>query len=169
MSRGLLQTRIALLTGRIKLDVIFFHVCCNSFLLAPLHASTPHHFDNRRSSNIALSPTNISMNFTTQLRYSSSHKHDALYFYFSRLVQPIWEKSLCRLNGLTVEYIYLFYLVFQLETAITSDEMTWLAKKIKALSGAMDKYRLLPQNEHQRRDNSLTLANGILFSLFKSQ
>lgn len=48
------------------------------------------------------------MNFTTQLRYSSSHKHDALYFYFSRLVQPIWEKSLCRLNGLTVKYIYIY-------------------------------------------------------------
>lgn len=49
---------------------------------------------------------------------------------------------------------------FQLDTIISAEEMAWLAKKVKALWLAVEKYRLLPQHDNQRRDNAASIAQA---------
>ncbi|VDO19325.1 unnamed protein product [Heligmosomoides polygyrus] len=65
--------------------------------------------------------------------HSPSRRHDALYYYFSRLVAPIWNHSICRVkNGALI-------------TSLSSEEMDWLSNELRKLGQAMEKYGLLPK------------------------
>ncbi|KAJ1351277.1 hypothetical protein KIN20_007259 [Parelaphostrongylus tenuis] len=103
---------------------------------SPLQASTPR-FDNY-SNIMASSPFCPPMRKPLAgggqgYQHSPSRKHDALYYYFSRLVSPIWNHPICRVkNGVLV-------------TSITSQEMDWLSAELRKLGEVMEKYGLLPK------------------------
>ncbi|KAK6047703.1 hypothetical protein COOONC_14791, partial [Cooperia oncophora] len=65
--------------------------------------------------------------------HSPSRRHDALYYYFSRLVAPIWNHAICRVkNGVLI-------------TSLSSEEMDWLSNELRKLGQVMEKYNLLPK------------------------
>ncbi|KAK6748294.1 hypothetical protein RB195_001115 [Necator americanus] len=103
---------------------------------SPLHASTPR-FENYPTAQISspFSPTMTkSMASGGQgYQHSPSRRHDALYYYFSRLVTPIWNHAICRVKS------------GALVTSLSSAEMDWLSGELRKLGQAMEKYGLLPK------------------------
>uniref|UniRef100_A0A0K0CWC2 Nucleoporin_N domain-containing protein n=1 Tax=Angiostrongylus cantonensis TaxID=6313 RepID=A0A0K0CWC2_ANGCA len=91
-------------------------------------------------------------------QHSPSRKHDALYYYFSRLVSPIWNHPVCRVkNGVLV-------------TSLSSQEMDWLSAELRKLSEVMDKYGLVPKADFTWENTSTGKMNcvysiGIGFSV----
>ncbi|RCN50020.1 hypothetical protein ANCCAN_03849 [Ancylostoma caninum] len=103
---------------------------------SPLHASTPR-FENYPTGQVS-SPFSPTMSKPLAgggqgYQHSPSRRHDALYYYFSRLVAPIWNHAICRVkNGALV-------------TSLSSAEMDWLSTELRKLGQAMEKYGLLPK------------------------
>ncbi|VDM64036.1 unnamed protein product [Angiostrongylus costaricensis] len=117
---------------------------------SPLQASTPR-FDNY-SNIMASSPFCPSMRKPVAsggqgYQHSPSRKHDALYYYFSRLVSPIWNHPVCRVkNGVLV-------------TSLSSQEMDWLSAELRKLSEVMDKYGLVPKADFTWENTSTGKMN----------
>ncbi|KAK0400270.1 hypothetical protein QR680_003432 [Steinernema hermaphroditum] len=64
-----------------------------------------------------------------------SHRHDALYSYFARLFGRFWTLPVCRKEGNTLVSKY------------TSDELTWLTRKLGQYKEAINEYKLIPAAE----------------------
>ncbi|XGW31805.1 hypothetical protein V3C99_010182 [Haemonchus contortus] len=103
---------------------------------SPLQASTPR-FESYPPPAVS-SPFSPTMNKPLAsggqgYAHSPSRRHDALYYYFSRLVTPIWNHAICRVtNGV-------------LTTSLSSEEMDWLSNELRKLGQVMEKYNLLPK------------------------
>ncbi|EYC31518.1 hypothetical protein Y032_0004g2199 [Ancylostoma ceylanicum] len=103
---------------------------------SPLHASTPR-FENYPSGQVS-SPFSPTMSKPLAgggqgYQHSPSRRHDALYYYFSRLVTPIWNHAICRVKS------------GALITSLSSAEMDWLSAELRKLGQVMEKYGLLPK------------------------
>ncbi|PAV68482.1 hypothetical protein WR25_06972 [Diploscapter pachys] len=75
----------------------------------------------------------LSAPFPSHLQHVPSRRHDALYYYFSRLVSPIWNHSICSVVNSNI-----------LKTVLPSKEMHWLASELRKLGKVMDECRLVP-------------------------
>ncbi|WKY04656.1 hypothetical protein Q1695_005570 [Nippostrongylus brasiliensis] len=103
---------------------------------SPLQASTPR-FESHPPPQVS-SPFSPTMNKPLAgggqgFAHSPSRRHDALYYYFSRLVTPIWNHTICRVKD------------GALVTSLSSQEMDWLSNELRKLGQAMERYGLLPK------------------------
>ncbi|CAI4231980.1 unnamed protein product [Auanema sp. JU1783] len=114
---------------------------------SPLFASTPEHSiasPNFFSTPACKSPTgNQSMVGGVPHALNATHRHDALYLYFSRLVSSIWTYSVCKITNKS------------LVTLLSKDELDWLSNELRKLCDVMEKYRLLPATEAGFRNTAV--------------
>uniref|UniRef100_A0A1I7YN66 Nucleoporin_N domain-containing protein n=1 Tax=Steinernema glaseri TaxID=37863 RepID=A0A1I7YN66_9BILA len=64
-----------------------------------------------------------------------SHRHDALYSYFARLLGKFWTQQVCFKKGNTLACRY------------SSEELAWLARKLRQFKEAINEYKLIPAAE----------------------
>uniref|UniRef100_A0A1I7X7C7 NPH3 domain-containing protein n=1 Tax=Heterorhabditis bacteriophora TaxID=37862 RepID=A0A1I7X7C7_HETBA len=86
-------------------------------------------------------------------QHAPSRRHDALYYYFSRLVAPIWNYPLCEVKDNT------------LYTVLNSSEMDWLSAELRRLGDVMEKYGLLPKPDTTWNNTSTGKMNANGFDL----
>ncbi|CAI2351653.1 unnamed protein product [Caenorhabditis sp. 36 PRJEB53466] len=67
------------------------------------------------------------------LRMSPSRRHDALFYYFSRLVAPVWNDTICEVVNEK-----------QLRITFEPESILLLKEQIQKLGSLMDDYRLVP-------------------------
>lgn len=79
------------------------------------------------------------------MRMSPSRRHDALFYYFSRLVAPVWNDTICEvLNGK------------QLTITFEPESIQSLKEEIQKLARLMDDYRLVPMMEFNGYSSNMT-------------
>ncbi|CAI5449360.1 unnamed protein product [Caenorhabditis angaria] len=102
----------------------------------PLLSSTPRLQDTLP--NVYNSPFSPILNTSiatgaTNLRMSPSRRHDALFYYFSRIVSPIWNDTICEvLMGKSLRITF------------EPDRILFLRNELLKLGRIMDEYRLVP-------------------------
>ncbi|CAD6193604.1 unnamed protein product [Caenorhabditis auriculariae] len=107
---------------------------------SPLLSSTPR--GETSYANGYMSPFSPSLNISvtggdpTSMRMLPSRRHDALYYYFSRLVMPIWNYPLCKVVAGK-----------QLEMTFDIGAVQLLAEEIRKLGQIVDDFRLVPSVE----------------------
>lgn len=107
----------------------------------PLLSSTPR-TDNRAGQSYYSSPfsptldISVTSGHNANMKLSTTRRHDALFYYFSRLVAPVWNDTICELVNEK-----------QLQITFESESILLLKAEVQKLGKLMDDYRLVPNIE----------------------
>uniref|UniRef100_A0A1I7TPY0 Nucleoporin_N domain-containing protein n=1 Tax=Caenorhabditis tropicalis TaxID=1561998 RepID=A0A1I7TPY0_9PELO len=116
----------------------------------PLLSSTPR-IESRTGQSFVNSPFSpiLDMSVTAgpnaHVRMSPSRRHDALFYYFSRLVAPVWNDTICEVLNEK-----------QLRITFEPESMIILKEEIHKLGKLMDDYRLVPNMEFGGYSSNMT-------------
>ncbi|CAL2042160.1 unnamed protein product [Caenorhabditis brenneri] len=107
----------------------------------PLLSSTPR-VEGRmtRYANSPFSPTldvTLASAHGGNMKMSPSRRHDALFYYFSRLVAPVWNEAICEVVNNK-----------QLKILFDPESFLLLKDEVQKLGVLMDDYRLVPNMEY---------------------
>ncbi|EFO87357.1 CRE-NPP-8 protein [Caenorhabditis remanei] len=107
----------------------------------PLLSSTPM-AEGRNGAHLYSSPFSpqFDMSMSTgqhgNMKMSPSRRHDALFYYFSRLVAPVWNDTICEVHNEK-----------QLKITFEPESIVLLREELQKLGRLMDDYRLVPTME----------------------
>ncbi|CAB3405853.1 unnamed protein product [Caenorhabditis bovis] len=126
---------------------------------SPLLSSTPRttDFGHKTAYNSPFSPM-LSTSMTSgakNMRMSPSRRHDALFYYFSRLVAPMWNDTICEVfNGK------------HLRITFNPTHLILMKDEVSTLGKLMDDYRLVPSVDFQSHvTNPTDILNAEAYSL----
>ncbi|UMM31334.1 hypothetical protein L5515_012851 [Caenorhabditis briggsae] len=107
----------------------------------PLLSSTPRN-DARNGQTLYSSPFSPALDISVasghhaNMKLSTTRRHDALFFYFSRLVAPVWNDTICEIFNEK-----------HLRITFEPESILMLKEEVQKIGRLMDDYRLVPNME----------------------